>query len=40
MMGSDEPLLLVLVRHRILYVLKVIVRGQVESVTCRNVIID
>ena len=39
-MRSDEPTLFILVRHCILYVLQIVVRGQVQGVACRDVIID
>ena len=39
-MRSDEPLLLVLRRHGVLDVFQVVVRGQVESIRCRYVVVD
>ena len=38
-MGPDEPFFLILVRHRILDVLKIIVGGQVQSVAGRDVVV-
>jgi len=40
MMRSNEPLLLVLVRQRVLEILQVVVRGQVEVVARRDVIVN
>ena len=39
-MRPDEPLLVVLARHWVLHVLQVIVRRQINVVTCRDIVID
>lgn len=38
-MGPDEPLFLILVRHRVLNVLQIVVGGQVQSVAGRYVVV-